>query len=156
MKIRFLLATLLIGLISFSAGTILSFLSAYFVVQPHAKFSGAAAFQIGVLASGWMSVCLMLSFAVTIPFYRRIFGDRSLRHLLIYSGIFVVLVGMALRSPPMNALMFVSGKIVHAVTRSDLATLLLLPMQASLLATFVICGAAYLTRNLFRRGTASV
>ncbi len=155
MKTRFLLATLLIGLISFSAGTILSFVSSYFVVQPEAKFTGAAGFQLGVFAAAWMSVCLMLSFAMTIPFYLRIFGNRSLRHLLIYSGIFVVLVGIALRSPPMSAIMYFSGRIVHAITQSDIATLLVLPMQASLIATFVICGAIYLARNLLRRNTAS-
>src|SRR5688572_6286283 len=63
--LRFALAALCIGLISFSAGTMLSFVSAYFVVQPHAKFTGAAAFHLGVVVSAWMSICLMLSFLIT-------------------------------------------------------------------------------------------
>ena len=155
MKTRFLLAMLLIGLISFSTGTILSFVSAYFVIHSHAKYSGAPGFHLGVLASAWMSVCLMLSFMVTTPFYLRIFGHRSLRHLLVYSGVFVVVIGVVLRSPPMNILMFVSAKVLHAFTRSDLATLLVLPMQGSLIATFIFCGAAYLTRSLFQRNASA-
>jgi len=154
MKTRVLLAALLICLISFSAGTILSFISAYFVIQPHAKFTGAAAFHLGVFASAWTSLCLTLSFIATMPVYLRTFGQRSFRHLLVYGGIFVVVTGLALRSPPMHALMFVSGKIVRTITHSEIATVFFLPLQATLIATLVFCGAAWLAGSVFRRRTS--
>src|SRR5215218_1314029 len=78
---RFALASSLVGLLSFSAGTLLSLVSAYFVVQPHAKSTGAAAFHLGVIASAWMSCCMMIAFLLTTPFYLRIFGHRTLQHL---------------------------------------------------------------------------
>jgi hypothetical protein len=115
------------------------------------KFTGAAAFHLGVVASAWMSICLMLSFLLTAPFYLRIFGVRNLRHLLIYSALFVVLVGLAQRSPVLSLLVSVSTTILRTITQSDTIVLFVLPLQATLLATALFCGAAYLVSRLFAR-----
>jgi hypothetical protein len=147
--LRFAFATLCIGLISFSAGNILSFVFAYMIVQPHAKFTGAGAFHLGVVASAWMSICLMLSFLLTVPFYLRIFGRRSLRHLLIYTSFFLVLIGLAQRSPLLSVLVSVSSRILRFITHSEVIALLVLPLQATLVATALFCAAAYLVARFF-------
>ena len=151
MKGRILLAAILVGVTSFAFGVARSFLAAYVFVKPDAKFTGHGLFQLGLMVSGWMSVCLILSFLATSPIYLKMFGKRSLRHLLIYAAVFLVAVSILSQSPPATGVATVVWRILGALSPPGPWQVMIPPLVAVLVGALLFSGVVFLATMPFRR-----
>ena len=151
MKGRILFATIFVGLVNFIVGVARSFLGAYVFVKPNAKFTGDGAFQLGIMISGWMSVFLMVSFLATSPIYLKAFGKRSLRHLLIYAAVFLVVVSVLFQSPPAVGLAIVVARILAALSAPGPWQVMIPPLVAVLIGALLFSGVVFVVTIPFRR-----
>jgi len=150
-KATLIVAVVLVGILSFGFSAFWSYLQAYVLRPPDPKFGRDGAFQLGVFVSAWMSVCFAVSFLATVPLYLRLFGHRSLRHLLLYSVAFVSVLCAVAWSEAISFLVAIFGPIIPEFSGNGLPEIILSFLAASLVAALLFCGFAFVAERPFRR-----
>jgi hypothetical protein len=149
MKARILVATLFVGILTLVVGSVWSYLSAYLLHPPDPKFGRHGSFHIGILVSACLGLCFVISFLATTPLYLRLFGERSLRQLLVYGTAFVIALYAAFQSGAVG-LVFLPVNFVVRPLFGDGVAIILAFLSASLIAAWLFCRMASIVDNLLR------